>query len=177
MTDDDPAPSGRRSGGLRPALIATLVAIPAMVLAGFITYAALRPTVPVPIEDYPVAGDVVAADCDALIDALPEHFEGFGAKEVDGDTVRWPADTGTLTLRCGVERPADLNPSSSLQVVHPVQWFMTETEPDRGQAFVCIDHRPYVALWVPVEAGNAPITDISGIIGTTLPRGPIDLGS
>lgn len=182
MTDDDSAPTDSgstepagRAGRLSPALIATLIAIPVMVLAGFITYAALRPSVPVPIESY-AAVDGTAEECAGFIEALPEKFDGFGDKEVDGDTVRWPATSGTLTLRCGVERPADLNPSSSLQVVHPVQWYMTETEADRGQAFVCVDHRPYVALWVPVEAGNGPITDISALIAELLPRGPIELG-
>ena len=41
---------------------------------------------------------------------------------------------------------------------------------------MCVDHRPYVAMWIPTNAGNGPITDISGLIDRTLERGPLDFG-
>ncbi len=195
--DDDPVPAepadpdtasepGRQQPGrqLSAGLVATLVAIPVMVLAGFITFAALRfsggtdsDDAVTPIDSYATQA-AAASDCAKLSAALPRTFPGFGDRTITGDTVTWPADKGggPVRLRCGVTRPADFSPSSSLQVVHPVQWFLTDTVEGTGQAFVSVDHRPYVALWLPIGAGNAPITDVSAAIDNTLPRGPLDFG-
>lgn len=172
VTDDDQ--TGPR---LSPALIATLVAIPAMVIVGFITFAALRPEPTTPIEDY-ASGEPSAAECATLVDALPQTFDGFGDKQVEGTTVTWPSDgdTDPVTLRCGISRPDGLSPTSNLQVINPVQWFITDTVEGAGQAYVCVDHRPYVAMWIPENAGNAPITDVSAVIDRTLPRAPLDFG-
>ncbi|GAB92434.1 DUF3515 domain-containing protein [Gordonia rhizosphera] len=188
VTDDDTqqsaaGPSDDRASGpgpgprLSPALVATLVAVPVMVLVGFITYAALRPDATTPIESYAVEPSA-SAECARMIAAVPETFDGYGDKQVDGTTVRWASDDGgdPVMLRCGVTRPTELSPTSSLQVVNPVQWFITDTVDGRGQAYVCVDHRPYVAMWIPVNAGNGPITDVSAVIERTLPRGPLDFG-
>ena len=190
MTDDSPTDGGDPIGGgdhvderygtgprLSPALIATLVAIPVMVIVGFIVFAALRPEQKTPIESY-AAGDTASADCAELIAAAPATFEGFGDKQVSGNTVRWPSDGDgdPVTLRCGISRPSELSPTSNLQVINPVQWFITDTVEGAGQAYVCVDHRPYVAMWIPANAGNGPITDMSAVIEKTLPRGPLDFG-
>lgn len=166
---------------LSPALIATLVAIPVMVIAGFIAYAVmLNRSVPTtPIAAYPTVAEH-ADECGALIAKLPESFGDYAAKEVDGHTVRWAeqgdgASREPLELRCGVARPEALAPTSSLQVINAAQWFITDTEEGRGQAYVLVDRRPYVAVWVPVGAGNAPLTDISDI-AAQLPQAPLDFG-
>ncbi|ATD71571.1 MULTISPECIES: DUF3515 domain-containing protein [Gordonia] len=181
---EDPAVDERYGAGSRlsPALIATLVAIPVMVIAGFIAFAALRPETVNPVESYASDGSA-SADCTRLLDAAPQRFEGFGDKEISGDRATWPAEASgdDLTLRCGVTRPAELSPTSNLQEIHAagragVQWFITDTVDGSGQAYVSVDHRPYVALWVPSNAGNGPITDISGLIDQTLERGPLDFG-
>lgn len=183
VESSDAAHTGRPSRDaaeprLSPALIAVLVAIPVMVIAGFIAYAALRPDHPgTPVDSYTVS-ESAAADCTGLLAALPTTFDGFGGKQVDGTTVTWPSDDGgdPVTLRCGVSRPSELSPTSNLQVINPVQWFITDTVEGSGQAYVCVDHRPYVAMWIPVNAGNGPITDVSAIIENTLPRAPLDFG-
>lgn len=184
LTNDPGDENTARYGGgrLSPALVATLVAIPVMVLAGFIVFAALRPDPVTPIESYDTVGPV-SQECTRLLAEAPDTFEGFGAKEVSGDRATWPA-TGSgddMTLRCGVTRPAELSPTSNLQEIHAagqagVQWFITDTIDGSGQAYVCVDHRPYVAMWIPANAGNGPITDISGVIDRTLERGPLDFG-
>ena len=167
---------------LSPALIATLVAIPVMVIAGFIAYAALRSDPTNPVESY-TAEETASKECAALLEKAPETFEGYGAKEISENRASWPAQGSgdDILLRCGVARPAELAPDSRLQLVQAsghrgVQWFITDTVEGSGQAYVAVDHRPYVALWVPSTAGNAPITDISGVIDETLARGPLDLG-
>lgn len=175
---DRSAPGAGRLGQMSPALIATLITIPVMVLVGFITFAALRPDDATPVDGY-AAPQSSSTQCSAFVAALPATFEGFGDKQIaDDGRVTWSSDDGSspITLRCGVDRPTELSPSSNLQVVNPVQWFITETDEVSGQAYVCVDHRPYVALWVPANAGNAPITDISAVIAKELESAPLDFG-
>ncbi|WP_040508903.1 DUF3515 domain-containing protein [Gordonia soli] len=172
-TTGSPQTAGPR---LSPVLIATLVTIPVMVIVAFITYAALRPDDAPPIESYRTQA---APQCPAFLAALPDTFKGFGTKAVSDSQASWPnSESGgdPLVVRCGVERPAGLAPTSNLQVVHPVQWFITDTIDGVGQAYVCVDHRPYVAIWVPANAGNGPITDVSALIDRELPRAPLDFG-
>ncbi|MGV9827435.1 DUF3515 domain-containing protein [Gordonia sp. NPDC003429] len=163
---------------LSPALIATLVTIPVMVIVGFIVFAAMRPDTPTtPVDSYATESSA-APECGKFLAALPASFEGFGQKKVSGNQATWSAagDGGPVIVRCGVSRPSDLSATSNLQVVNPVQWFITDSVEGSGQAFVCVDHRPYVAIWVPANAGNGPITDVSAVIERTLPRGPLDFG-
>ncbi|MBD0023927.1 DUF3515 family protein [Gordonia pseudamarae] len=162
---------------LSPALIATLVTIPVVVLTFFIVVAALKPDAEAnPVASLAAPGSS-STECAALVDALPDRFDGFSDKKTSDDgLVRYTSSDGDIVLRCGVDRPAGLAPTSNLQVVNPVQWFMTDTRDGSGQAYVSVDRRPYVALWLPVNAGNAPITDISAIISKTLPMAPLDFG-
>lgn len=176
---DSHARYGDSGPRLNPALIATLVAIPVMVIVGFIVFAALRPdsSDSTPVESY-AAESSTPAECAKFLASLPKTFEGYGDKRVSETQASWAAtkEGDPVIVRCGVSRPAELSPTSNLQVVNPVQWFITDSIEGSGQAFVCVDHRPYVALWVPVNAGNGPITDVSAAIERTLPRGPLDFG-
>lgn len=182
-TGDQPPAAGEPDGAepayrLSPALIATLVAVPVMVIIAFIVVAVIQSNEvsQTPVDSYATSAE--AADrCPGLISELPDSFGDYGGKTVDGDTVRWTADGSTepLVFRCGVARPEGLAPTSALQVVHPTQWFITDTEESRGQAYVLVDRRPYVAVWVPVGAGNGPLTDISALVAK-LPQAPLDFG-
>ena len=176
---DSAGSSDSRAGRLSPALIATLVTIPVMVIVGFITFAALKASnsTPVPVDSY-AAASTVSNECSKFLTSLPNTFDGFDAKQISGDKATW-ADTDDgdpIIVRCGVNRPRDFTPSSRLQAVNGVQWFITDTIEGRGQAYVCVDHRPYVAVWVPVKAGNASITETSAAIGRALTAGPLDFG-
>lgn len=178
---DAPSPRQPEGAGLSPALIATLVAIPAMVIAVFIVFAVFKNNeqVSTPVDSYATVEQDAAA-CGPLIQKLPESFGDFGGREIDGDTVRWTssvdgADGDPLVFKCGVARPEALAPTSALQVINPTQWFITDTDEERGQAYVLVDRRPYVAVWVPKAAGNGPLTDISGLMAQ-LPAAPLDFG-
>ncbi|MFZ2510943.1 MAG: DUF3515 domain-containing protein [Gordonia sp. (in: high G+C Gram-positive bacteria)] len=167
---------------LSPGLIATLVAIPTMAIIGFIAFAALKTAeaAKIPIDSY--ATSTEAADkCGPLIAALPDTFDGFGGKQVDGNTVRWEPTRGEdsadpVVFRCGVARPDRLAPTSALQVINAAQWFQTESIEGRGQAWVLVDRRPYVAMWVPTGAGNAPLTQVSNLSDDLAPM-PLDFGN
>lgn len=169
---------------LSPAVIASIITIPVMVIVGFITYAVVKTDnsasadTPVKAMSAPQQG---SPDCVKFIAALPETFDGFGKRETSDDgMVSWPPGDqvpGPVQVRCGVDRPASLSPTSGLQVVDPVQWFLVSAETDaRGFLWYAVDHRPYVAIWLPENVGNGPIQQISTIIDANLPRGPIDLG-
>lgn len=167
---------------LSPALIATLVAIPTMVIIGFIVFAAMKTAeaAQIPIDGY-AASDEAADKCGPLIATLPESFDGYGGKRVDGDTVRWEPAGGDpsadpIVFRCGVARPEGLAPTSALQVINAAQWFQTESVDGRGQAWVLVDRRPYVAMWVPAGAGNAPLTQVSNLSDGLTPM-PLDFGN
>lgn len=165
-----------------PALIASLVAIPVVVVVLFIAVAATRTggdDASLPLAS---ASATPSAECTRLLGALPQTFAGYGDRTVSDGLVQWPStrsgtdDTGPVQLRCGVARPSGLAPTSALQVVEPVQWF-SSTQESRGTLWVAVDHRPYVALWLPVNVGNGPITDVSAVIDRVLPRASLDLGS
>lgn len=169
---------------LSPAVIATIVTIPVMVIVGFITYAVVG-TDDAVSADTPLksmsAPERDSPDCATLIAALPESFDGFGDRETSDDgMVSWPPGEqvpGPVQVRCGVDRPESLSPTSGLQVVDPVQWFLVSA-PTKSPGFLwyAVDHRPYVAIWLPENAGNGPIQQVSAIIDETLPAAPIDLG-
>lgn len=174
-------PSTRR---LSPAVIASIITIPVMVIVGFITYAVVK-TDSSASADTPVksmsAPQQSSPDCAKFIAALPETFDGFGKRETSDDgMVSWPPGDqvpGPVQVRCGVDRPVSLSPTSGLQVVDPVQWFLVSAETDaRGFLWYAVDHRPYVAIWLPENVGNGPIQQLSTIIDATLPKAPIDLG-
>ncbi|MFT4200123.1 DUF3515 family protein, partial [Gordonia sp. (in: high G+C Gram-positive bacteria)] len=98
-TDDHNDPSTRGSwirgadGRLSPAFVATLVAVPVMVLTGFITYAALRPDPATPLDPMPVAAGSDKA-CAPLMGALPGKLGDYGDKSVSGTTARWRSRSG-----------------------------------------------------------------------------------
>lgn len=173
----DTDPSAR----LSPALIATLITVPVLVIAGFIAFAAVKysgnETPTTPIDSYATGGPG-AEKCAEFIAKLPANLGDFNDKTIDGTTVRWRKEgSDPLVLRCGVQRPKDLAPTSALQVINPIQWFLTDSDSGTGQAFVSVDHRPYIAVWVPVQAGNGPITDLSALIADNLTPAPLDFGN
>lgn len=169
---------------LSPAVIASIITIPVMVIVGFITYAVVKSDSSAS-ADTPVktmsASQQASPDCAKLIAALPETFDGFEKRETsDNGMASWPPGDqvpGPVQLRCGVDRPESLSPTSGLQVVDPVQWFLVSSETEaRGFLWYAVDHRPYVAIWLPENVGNGPIQQISTLIDENLPRASIDLG-
>ncbi|GAA2067677.1 DUF3515 domain-containing protein [Williamsia deligens] len=165
-----------------PALIATIVAIPVVVIVVFIVIAAGRggssSDAALPLAS---ATATPSADCTKLVAALPKSFPAHGDRTERDGLIEWPStssgadDTGPVQLRCGVPRPPGLAPTAALQVVDPVQWF-SSTQDSRGTLWVAVDHRPYVALWLPLNVGNGPISEVSAVIDKILPRASLDLG-
>lgn len=176
----DAAPTTVDDSRLSPALIATLITVPVLVIAAIIALAAVKysgsDTPTTPVDGYATGGPQ-SDKCDDFIAKLPAQLGDFNDKTIDDATVRWRKEgSDPLVLRCGVDRPKNLAPTSSLQVINPIQWFLTDSQDDVGQAYVSVDHRPYVAVWVPVGSGNAPITDLSALIADNLTPASLDFG-
>ncbi|GAA1273524.1 DUF3515 domain-containing protein [Saccharothrix xinjiangensis] len=131
--------------------------------------------VPVPA---PGAG---SEGCRALLGALPAELVSNGAALPRREPAS-PAPEGALAwgdaahepvvLRCGLERPRDLTPTSELRNVSDVEWLVLS---DAGSSTWYVVDRPvYVALTVPSDAGTGPLQDISKTVRDTLAKSPVD---
>ncbi len=132
-----------------PALLATVSAIPAALLAGTLAFWLLphgQSDAPEPRE--PDTGPVsvvpltmsaeTATSCRALLATLPSNLLG-NAREVraaEGSPAHPPLaeyaaawDDPAIVLRCGVGRPAALTPSAQLIGVNGVEWVPDTTGP------------------------------------------------
>ena len=66
-------------------------------------------------------------------------------------------------LRCGVERPAGLSPTSEILEVEGVEWFLVESA--AGYTFTTVGRTAHVELTVPAEVdrseATAPLVDLA----------------
>ncbi|KOX12775.1 hypothetical protein ADK67_46975 [Saccharothrix sp. NRRL B-16348] len=131
--------------------------------------------VPVPA---PKAG---SAECQALLGVLPAQLVSGGdtlprrelASPAPAGAVAWgDARHEPVVLRCGLDRPGDLTPTSQLRVISDVQWL--EVSEGGSATWYVVDRPVYVALTVPSDAGTGPLQDISTTIRDTLAKGPVD---
>jgi Protein of unknown function (DUF3515) len=182
-------PAGRR---LSPPLIAALVLGVALVVgvavAGIVlgpsggtastaastppsTADPTAPVLLVPV-DAPQAG---SADCAALLRALPATLTNGRtplaarelAKPAPQAAVAWGRGDEPAVLRCGIERPPELTPTSELLDVDGVQWLRVSA--DGLTTWYAVDRPVVVALTLPGDVGTGPIQDVSDSIGATLP--------
>ncbi|MCE6999691.1 DUF3515 domain-containing protein [Saccharothrix sp. S26] len=131
--------------------------------------------VPVPA---PKAG---SGECEALLPALPGQLVSNGVALPRRDLAS-PAPAGAVAwgdewhepvvLRCGLDRPGDLTPTSQLRVISDVQWL--EVSEGGSATWYVVDRPVYVALTVPSDAGTGPLQDVSATIRDTLAKGPVD---
>jgi hypothetical protein len=116
-------------------------------------------------------------DCTALVRSLPAALQSGStvlakanlAEPAPPGAAAWAAEnTEPVVLRCGLDRPADLTPSTATRAVDGVQWLPVEGQ--GATTWYTVDRSVFVALTVPASAGTGPLQDISGLIGKTLPR-------
>ncbi|MEV0333263.1 DUF3515 domain-containing protein [Nocardia sp. NPDC050717] len=162
-----------------PALIATAVALPVVLIVGVLVAAviALR----APVEREPLALGPVpapAADspaCQAVLPALPadlgDYTKSTLVEPAPPATRAWQHPDGgePIVLRCGLDRPLEFNRASPLQVVNGVQWFQVRDEVGKVGTWFAVDRETYIALTVPDGSGAGAIQNISDIISAHLP--------
>jgi hypothetical protein len=92
-------------------------------------------------------------------------------------TAAWqPAEGEPLVLRCGLDRPAEFDQASSLQVINGVQWFEISGESAGidASSWFAVDRGIYVGLTVPRGVGPTPLQEMSDAVSKVLPQKPLD---
>ncbi|MCK1820223.1 DUF3515 domain-containing protein [Streptomyces sp. XM83C] len=126
----------------------------------------------------PSPGAEASGLCRNLDRALPS--------EVDGQDRRDPAPASALTagwgdpaiiLRCGVERPAEMNDEDADGVeVDGVGWLL-QKQRDGSFRFTTTLRKAYVEVTIPaarVENGMAPLVDLAPAVKKAIPEGIAD---
>ena len=140
------------------------------VVIGALSYLLLAPravSVPVPAAAAPGA----AQACRALAGALPATVQGQPARTVTPESDRTAAwGEPPIVLRCGVERPAALVPTSEVYAVNGVDWFSQHLS--NGDRFTTTGRVAYVEVTVPSgpDVGVDVLTDLSRAIAASDPR-------
>jgi hypothetical protein len=142
--------------------------------------AAAPATGPVPLVpvDAPKAG---STECTALLHGLPAVLAN-GPSPLHRRALAAPAPPasaawgGTATqdpvvLRCGIERPPELSPSSELLNVSGVQWLRIAG--DDAATWYAVDRPVSIALTLPGGVNTGPIQDISTAIGANVRAVPV----
>ncbi|MFE3321912.1 DUF3515 domain-containing protein [Nocardia sp. NPDC059195] len=177
-TDTEDADSDTESHH-SPALIATAVALPVVLIVAVLVAAfiALR----APVEREPLALGPVpapAADgpaCQALLPALPadlgDHTKATLVEPAPPATRAWQLPDGgdPITLRCGLDRPLEFNRASPLTVIDGVKWFQVRDEVGKTGTWFAVDRETYIALTVPDGSGTSALQTVSETINANLP--------
>ncbi|MEU2000249.1 DUF3515 domain-containing protein [Rhodococcus sp. NPDC019627] len=176
----DTEPVERRN----PALIATAVALPVALVIGIVVAAVIAGRNPAksPVSLGPVPAPAAAsAECTALMAGLPDALGEYTRAELTppapAATAAWqPAEGEPLVLRCGLDRPAEFDQASSLQVINGVQWFEISGESAGidASSWFAVDRGIYVGLTVPRGVGPTPLQEMSDAVSKVLPQKPLD---
>jgi hypothetical protein len=115
------------------------------------------------VDQYPTEAGT-SVDCQGLLADTPRTVAGQDARDVT-DHVASAWGDPPIILRCGVEKPTGLKPTSPCFPVSDVGWFAEKT-PD-GYLFTSIGRRFYVSVEVPKEYDPAAdaLADLAETIG------------
>lgn len=184
--EPDSRPESAPAHQYPPALIATAVALPVVLVVAVLVAAVLARRAPVEREPL-VLGPVPAPAaegpaCAALLPALPADLGEFTkstlVEPAPPATRAWQRAEGgdAIVLRCGLDRPLEFNRASPLQIVNGVQWFEVRDQAAKASTWFAVDRGTYVALTVPDGSGPTPLQEVSDTITANLPPQPIDPG-
>jgi hypothetical protein len=149
-----------------PVLLAVAAVVIAVLTSG-------TPPLAVPAIPAPAAG---SAECGSLLDRLPGSLESSGrtlerrtlADPAPPGTAAWGSDESPVTLRCGLDRPAELTRTATLLDVSGVRWLRL---PGNGTStWVAADRAVYVAITFTDDHGTGPLQDVSAAITEALPQ-------
>lgn len=134
--------------------------------AVLLVMAACQGTV-VRVDAYPTT-KTSALDCAALLSDLPPTLAGQPRRLVEGKLAGAWGDPPVI-LRCGVEKPAALGPTSECHEVNGIGW-LAERQSD-GYLFTTIGRKHFASLEVPTDYEPAAdaLADIAQTIGKHLP--------
>nr|WP_042183262.1 DUF3515 domain-containing protein [Kibdelosporangium sp. MJ126-NF4]CEL15396.1 hypothetical protein [Kibdelosporangium sp. MJ126-NF4]CTQ92201.1 hypothetical protein [Kibdelosporangium sp. MJ126-NF4] len=172
------------ASGLAVALLAGVIIV-SLVFGSGNDQAAQATPPPAPLRTGPVAlvpvpaPAATSADCAALVQKLPQSLSSNSAPLTKA-TLAEPAPPASaawsdqrsdpVVLRCGLDKPAELTPTSQLGVVNGVSWL--EIPSGDSSTWYLADRTVYVAMTVPHSAGTGPLQEISDLITKTLAKKP-----
>jgi hypothetical protein len=121
--------------------------------------------------DAPNAG---STDCANLVAALPAALPSGSAvlnrlplaAPAPPATAAWGDAGDPVVLRCGLNRPPELTPTSQLRLISGVNWLPVAG--DGASTWYLVDRAVVVALTVPGNAGTGPIQQISETVAKAL---------
>jgi hypothetical protein len=134
------------------------------------------PVAVVPV-DAPRAG---SPQCTALLGGLPATLANGPdplrrqslAAPAPAAAAAWRGSTGDpVVLRCGIERPPELTPTSELLDVSGVRWLRVAGTD--AATWYAVDRAVTVALTLPGDVNTGPIQDVSAAIGAAMPAIPV----
>jgi hypothetical protein len=180
------------SSDLRRPAVVFAIALPlvlALVVAGLAIYAragGFTPEPPAPETgplavapvDAPDAGSQACTDLLAALPVdLPENPGRPIAEPAQPGARAWAASPRPVVLRCGLPRPQELTPTSTLTEVNGVSWLtVTDGTPEPTLVtYVAVDRGVYVALTTPTQIGSAPVQTVSDTIARTLEEHPVQV--
>lgn len=113
------------------------------------------------------------AGCDRLHEELPSSVAGRGSRTTAPSSDRTAAwGSPALVLRCGVDRPRGLRPTSELIEVNGVDWFLAAPAPP--YVFTAVGRGTFVEVRVPRSVprsdATAPLVDLARPVQRALPR-------
>ncbi len=140
---------------------------------------AARRSGPLPLAPVP-APKASSQECATVLAALPSEF-AVGDELVPRRALAEPAAAGAvawgdakhdpLTVRCGIDAPAELTPTAQLVDVFGVSWL--EINQGGDTSWLAVDRPVYVALTAPERTGTGPLQDLSKILRNALPKQPV----
>ena len=119
-----------------------------------------------PALEQPSPSGVVARECQAVMAALPQRVMGQDERVVTGNIATW--GDPRISLRCGVQQPANLDRTSPCDELNGIGWFSEEpgTALDGAWRFTTIGRTGFIEVVVPEDlepAGDA-LMDLSGAV-------------
>lgn len=153
--------------------VATLVAVPVALLAGFVAFQALKPATPKPQATDPVTMPAKALDprqtavCRALLARMPEKVRDRQRRQVTaGHEQNAAFGDPAITLECGTQRPS-FAPQDMVYGFSGVCWL-----PDAaGTKWTTVDREVPIAIVVPKDYDSPGqwVAAFSGAITATVP--------
>ena len=166
---------------LSPARKATVIAVPAALIAGGITAWAISSNLPKEAATGPVTSVTIteaegtADKCANVVVGLPATLEDRQKRAVKGHPGSLAWGDPPISLVCGIPKP-DVDSAATLTAVNGVTWWTRQDYdttayglPGNNVLWIAVDREVYVAVAVPTDAsGSAVISPISKVLGERL---------
>jgi hypothetical protein len=134
-----------------------------------------RPTGPLALVAVD-APDAANPACTSLVGALPAKLPSNGkelarlplADPAPPASAAWAGDRGEpVVMRCGLGKPAELQPTAQLRLISNVNWLPVEGA--GATTWYTVDRPVYIALTIPADAGTGVVQEMSETIAKAVP--------